>query len=306
MCSAAATEFDSGAFTTRMPRFVAASMSTLSTPVPARPTTLRFGALAIRSAVTFVAERTISASNSPIRSSSAASSQPNPSSTSKCSRRSATPESAIFSFTSTFRSAASTTPGLGFASLRLTDGPRARLRRPSRCTPVRGLHVGRLHRREHPDPSWFRPSLRYGSVSTISFARRVAASAAASTSASKSIVPTTSDRFAGPPRTVPRSRSPPPSGRDARGGAGAPHAPVEPAGREHPVELVGEQEERRHGRCVVGLVLARVLERGRQREEGRLPAPHGAVKLHDRAIAAGLNSASQRPPSEAKPFCGAK
>ena len=37
VCSAAATELDSGALTTTMPRLVAASTSTLSTPVPARP-----------------------------------------------------------------------------------------------------------------------------------------------------------------------------------------------------------------------------------------------------------------------------
>jgi len=48
-----------------------------------------------------------------------------------------------------------------------------------------------------PIRSWLRPSLRYGSVSTIPFARSVAATAAASTRSSKSIVPTTSDRFAG-------------------------------------------------------------------------------------------------------------
>src|SRR5207302_2331162 len=45
--------------------------------------------------------------------------------------------------------------------------------------------------------SWFRPSLRYGSTSTIPLARSVAASAAASTCSSKSIVPTTSERLAG-------------------------------------------------------------------------------------------------------------
>ena len=45
--------------------------------------------------------------------------------------------------------------------------------------------------------SWLRPSLRYGSVSTMPFARRVAATAAASTESSKSIVPTTSERRAG-------------------------------------------------------------------------------------------------------------
>ena len=48
-----------------------------------------------------------------------------------------------------------------------------------------------------PIRSWLRPSLRYGSTSTIPFSRSVAASAAASTASSKSIVPTTAERFAG-------------------------------------------------------------------------------------------------------------
>jgi hypothetical protein len=45
-----------------IPRRVAAATSTLSTPVPARPTTLRRSARAIRSAVTLVALRTTRAS----------------------------------------------------------------------------------------------------------------------------------------------------------------------------------------------------------------------------------------------------
>ena len=61
-CSAAETTFDSGAFATTIPRRVAASTSTLSTPTPARPITFRFVARSTMSAVTFVAERTISAS----------------------------------------------------------------------------------------------------------------------------------------------------------------------------------------------------------------------------------------------------
>src|SRR5699024_8528784 len=42
--------------------------------------------------------------------------------------------------------------------------------------------------------SWFRPSLRYGSVSTMPLARRTAATVAASTDASKSIVTMTCER----------------------------------------------------------------------------------------------------------------
>ena len=48
-----------------------------------------------------------------------------------------------------------------------------------------------------PMRSWLRPSLRYGSVSTMPLARRVRAIAAASMSSVKSIVPTTSERWAG-------------------------------------------------------------------------------------------------------------
>ena len=48
-----------------------------------------------------------------------------------------------------------------------------------------------------PMRSWLRPSLRYGSVSTMPLARRVRAIAAASMSSAKSIVPTTSERRAG-------------------------------------------------------------------------------------------------------------
>ena len=57
VCSAAETTVDSGAFATTMPRRVAASTSTLSTPTPARPITFSRSARAITSAVSFVAER---------------------------------------------------------------------------------------------------------------------------------------------------------------------------------------------------------------------------------------------------------
>ena len=45
--------------------------------------------------------------------------------------------------------------------------------------------------------SWLRPSLRYGSTSTMPLARSVAAIRLASIASSMSIVPTTSERFAG-------------------------------------------------------------------------------------------------------------
>ena len=57
VCSAAAIEFDSGALATMIPRRVAASMSTLSTPVPARPITFSRSPASITSAVSLVAER---------------------------------------------------------------------------------------------------------------------------------------------------------------------------------------------------------------------------------------------------------
>ena len=59
-------------------------------------------------------------------------------------------------------------------------------------------------------------------------------------------------------------------------------APVEPAVGEHPLDLVGEHEQRRHRRRVVGLVLARVVERRGDRQElgdpavGRRAAPRRA------------------------------
>jgi hypothetical protein len=62
VCSAALIVFDCGAFTTITPRRVAASTSTLSTPIPARATTLSRGAASRTSEVTFVALRITSAS----------------------------------------------------------------------------------------------------------------------------------------------------------------------------------------------------------------------------------------------------
>ena len=49
-------------------------------------------------------------------------------------------------------------------------------------------------------------------------------------------------------------------------------APVQPAVAEHPLELVGEHEQRRHRRRVVGLVLAGVVERRGERQELGDPA----------------------------------
>src|SRR5919197_3718338 len=62
VCSAAETTLDSGALTTMIPSRVAAATSTLSRPMPARPTTRRWPAAESTSASTMVAERTTSAS----------------------------------------------------------------------------------------------------------------------------------------------------------------------------------------------------------------------------------------------------
>src|SRR5215208_8390051 len=64
VCSAVVTVLPPGVFMTTMPRRVAAGVSTLSKPEPARPTTLSFSAAAMSSAVTFVPDRTMSPSAS--------------------------------------------------------------------------------------------------------------------------------------------------------------------------------------------------------------------------------------------------
>src|SRR5579871_4758568 len=61
-CSAVVIELPKGVFITMMPLAVAAGISTLSTPMPARPTTLRFFARSRIFEVTLVAERTASPS----------------------------------------------------------------------------------------------------------------------------------------------------------------------------------------------------------------------------------------------------
>ena len=69
-CSAVVIELPNGVFITMMPRAVAAGMSTLSTPMPARPMTLRLVAAAISFSVTLVAERMARPSYWPMTSSS--------------------------------------------------------------------------------------------------------------------------------------------------------------------------------------------------------------------------------------------
>jgi hypothetical protein len=69
-CSAVVIELPKGVFITMMPFLEAAGMSTLSTPMPARPITLRLSAAAMTFSVTLVAERMARPSYSPITSSS--------------------------------------------------------------------------------------------------------------------------------------------------------------------------------------------------------------------------------------------
>ena len=57
VCSAAVITFDCGALATMIPRLVAASTSTLSTPTPALPTARNRAARAISGASSFVADR---------------------------------------------------------------------------------------------------------------------------------------------------------------------------------------------------------------------------------------------------------
>ena len=57
-CSAVVIELPKGVFITTMPAAVAAGISMLSTPIPARPMTLRFVAAAMTSLLGLVSERT--------------------------------------------------------------------------------------------------------------------------------------------------------------------------------------------------------------------------------------------------------
>src|ERR1022692_4567797 len=69
-CSSGGVELPNGVFITMMPRAVAAGMSTLSTPMPARPITFRFLAFSRILADTLVAERMARPSKPPISSAS--------------------------------------------------------------------------------------------------------------------------------------------------------------------------------------------------------------------------------------------
>ena len=133
-----------------------------------------------------------------------------------------------------------------------------------------------------PIRSWLRPSLRYGSVSTIPLARSILATAAASTASTKSMVPTTCERCAGsatngvaysrllgpavePARRVGGAR---PRRRPARRGRASSRS-ARPSGTASPPP----------GCCSVWS-LSRVVHRGGQRQERRDP-PVGRGQLGD-------------------------
>ena len=132
--------------------------------------------------------------------------------------------------------------------------------------------------------------------------------AAASTASSKSMVAVTWLRSRGFGDERRRElRSPRPSRRGSR-----PTRSQRPAAHSSPPLpsihsiCVGEQEERRERGRVVGLVEARVLERDREVERRRDPAAARARSARCARSPAGEHSASHRPPSLAKHFCGAK
>ncbi|OQB80814.1 MAG: hypothetical protein BWX86_02954 [Verrucomicrobia bacterium ADurb.Bin122] len=105
--SAVAMVLPEGVFITTTPRSVAASTSTLSTPTPARPTTLSKGAAAMTSRVILVSERTAMACTSFTNERIFSGEEPYASTTSKpgCWRRKATPFAEILSATRIFMGA---------------------------------------------------------------------------------------------------------------------------------------------------------------------------------------------------------
>ena len=148
---------------------------------------------------------------------------------------------------------------LGLAALR-----RRRAHRPSLSTiqsmqPVSACTSAVSTAGNMPIRSWLRPSLRYGSVSTMPFARSVAATRRG-VDALVEVDRADDERAArrARRRTASRTRSAPPirRGLARRRVVRATH-PSRPPLAEHPLDLVGHQEQRRHRRRVVGLVLER-------------------------------------------------
>ena len=131
------------------------------------------------------------------------------------------------------------------------------------------LDVVRLDGREHGDPQLVAAELAVRArCRRCRWRAATLATAAASTASSKSIVPTTCERAAGSATNgvayVDASAQPYSRADESAVRATAQSRPPLPL---HPVELVGEQEQRRDRRGVVGLVLAGVVDRGRQRRK---------------------------------------
>ena len=115
-----------------------------------------------------------------------------------------------------------------------------------------------------PTRNWLRPSLRYGSTSTIPFARSVFA-IARGVHVIGEVDRADDQRPLEPGRRRTATRTADFSAHcvEMRGRRGRPrHAEVQPAAGEHPVDLVGQQQQGRQRRRVVRLVLPGVLDRG--------------------------------------------
>ena len=250
-----------------MPRRVAAGMSTLSTPVPARPITLRLVASA-RSARRSSSSPSGSGSRRRRRSPRGA---PGRSSRGRgrprsSARSSSTPESAIFSLTRTF---IAPTPSTFSTTQSMHGGER--------------LDVGGLDRREHPDPQLVAAELAVGlDVDDAVGAQRrgdrrgvdrvVEVDRADDQRALRGIGDERG-REVGAPRPSRRGGTRRPSVRST-------HQSSPPLPSIHSIWSASSSRVASAGR-VVGLLLARVLERRLQREELRLPAAGGAVELLD-------------------------
>ena len=120
-------------------------------------------------------------------------------------------------------------------------------------------------------------------------------------------VPTTCDRSSGSATNgVANVRRLGPRVQPLRRVGGALDGPVQPAVAQHPVELLGEQDQRADRRGVVGLVLECCSRRRSAATGSRAPSVRTPAIASMRASAAGDRSASHSPPSPAKFFCGAK
>src|ERR1700743_3086675 len=135
-----------------IPRRVAAGMSTLSTPVPARPITFMLVARSISSGVILVALRIRIASYSGSLARNSSSDMSRPRSTSKRERSRSTPVSAIFSLTRTFIGRGNLARGADAVGVldHEVDAPGQR------------LDVVRLDRGEHADPQLVAAELAVG------------------------------------------------------------------------------------------------------------------------------------------------